>query len=267
MRSPLLLIVLLACLSGAAQAQVLVGPVAGPQVSWVSYDDKSNRNLYNQYPTIGYHAGFGLSFRVHKTFFLHTALLYSQKGKRLDGKPEADALLKFNTRYRYIEMPLVYTAEFRQNVGSSKQYKWFFGLGPNVSYWLGGKGSLENSQLSEILVPRINYKIVFDKAEGEYADDEMNVNDPNRLQLGLNVSGGIVLEPLGYQKIMVTLRYEFGHSFLSPTGRGEFNLTNEYYDDMRVTIQGFRLSFSYLIDLKTEESKKGKSTINKKKLK
>jgi hypothetical protein len=248
-----------------ATAQVLIGPVAGPQVSWVSFDEKHNRDLYQQYPTIGYHAGFGVSFRVQDRFFLHTALLYSQKGKKLSGK--TDELLKFNGRYRYIDMPLVYTVEFKQNLGKSKQYKWFFGLGPNVSYWLGGKGSLENSQLSEILVNRINYKIVYNQAPGDFADDEMNVNDANRLQLGLNVSGGIVLEPLGYQKIMVTVRYEFGHSFMSPNSLGEFNLTNEYYDDLRVRPQGFRLSFSYLIDLKTDQAKKGKSTINKKKMK
>lgn len=266
MGSKLILAIVGLCLTHFATGQILVGPIAGPQVSWVSFDDKNNRNLYRQSPTIGYHAGFGLSFRVHKTFYLHTALLYSQKGKRFDGK--SDELLKFTGRYRYIEMPMAYTVEIRRNVGKTKQYKFYFGLGPNVSYWLGGKGTLENTQLSEILVNKIDYKIVYDKgAPGDFADNEMNVNDPNRLQLGLNFQGGLVLEPLGYQKILMSVRYELGHSFFSQTGRGEFNLTNEYTDDMHVWMQGFRLSFSYLIDLKTEESKKGKSTINKKKLK
>jgi hypothetical protein len=262
MRSQFLLFAITVCLFTMADAQILVGPVAGPQVSWVSFDDKSNKDIYSQTPTIGYHAGFGLSFRVRDRFFLHTALLYSQKGKRLDGKE--DQLLKFSSRYRFIELPMVYTVEFKQNLGKSKQYKWFFGLGPNVSFWMGGKGTLENTQLNEILVNRINYKIVYNKSA--FADDEMNVNDPNRLQLGVNVAAGVSLEPLGYQKVMISLRYEFGHSYFSPTSKGEFNLTNEYYDDLRVRMQGFRLSFSYLIDLKTEESKKGKSTINKKKL-
>jgi hypothetical protein len=249
-----------------ADAQILVGPVAGPQVSWVSFDDKGNKSKYNQYPTVGFHGGFGFSFRVHKTFFLHTALLYSQKGKHLTGKE--DEFLKQRTNYRFIEMPMYYTVEFKHAVGKTRQYKWFLGLGPNVSYWMGGRGSLEDTQLNENLVERVNYKVVFNQgAPGDFADDEMNVNDPNRFQFGLVFAGGIVLEPLGYQKILITLRYELGHSFMSPTGKGQFNLTNEYEDDMRVRPQGFRLSFSYLIDLKTEESKKGKSTINKKKLK
>lgn len=247
------------------KAQILIGPVAGPQVSWVSFDDKDSKAMYSRQPVYGFHAGMGLSFRVHKRFFLHTAFLYSTKGKYLEGKK--DELLRFKANYRYIDVPMVYTVEFLHKVGKTKQYKFFFGIGPNVSYWLGGKGYLENTQLTEVLVDHIDYKIVFDHEENDYKDNEMNVNGANRLQLGLNLQTGFVFEPLGYQKIMVTLRYEAGHSFLSPEQKGTFRLTNEYYDDLRTRIQGFRVSFSYLVDLRNEDSKKGKSTINKRKLK
>ncbi len=247
------------------RAQILIGPVVGPQVSWVSFDDKDSKSMYSRRPVYGFHAGLGLSFRVHKRFFLHTAFLYSTKGKYFEGK--TDELLRFKSNYNYIDVPMVYTVEFLHKVGKTKQYKFFFGIGPNVSYWLGGKGYLENTQLSEVLVERIDYKIVFDRAENDYAENEMNVTGANRLQLGLNLQTGFSFEPLGLQKIMVTLRYEAGHSFLSPGGEGTFRLTNEYRDDLRTRIQGLRVSFSYLIDLKNEDAKKGKSTINKRKLK
>jgi hypothetical protein len=115
-------------------------------------------------------------------------------------------------------------------------------------------------------VYRVDYKTVFDKDENDYKNNEMNVTGANRLQLGLNLATGFVFEPLGYQKVMMTVRYELGHSFLSPQGQGSFRQTNEYTDDLRVRIQGIRVSASYLIDLRNEESKKGKSTINKKRL-
>jgi hypothetical protein len=261
----LLLFALILLASTTLKAQILIGPVVGPQVSWVSYDDKDSKALYSRKPVYGFHAGLGLSFRVHKRFFLHTAFLYSTKGKTLEGKE--DKLLRFKANYRYIDVPMVYTVEFLHKVGKTKQYKFFFGIGPNVSYWLGGKGYLENTQLSEMLVDRIDYKMVFDRDENDYADNEMNVTGANRLQLGLNIATGFAFEPLGYQKIMVTLRYEAGHSFLSPEEKGTFRLTNEFRDDLRTRIQGLRISFSYQIDLKNEESKKGKSTINKRKLK
>jgi hypothetical protein len=247
------------------KAQILIGPVVGPQVSWVAFDNKDSKALYKQKPVYGFHAGVGVSFRVHKRFFLNTAFLYSTKGKMLDGTQ--DQMLKTKVKYNYIDVPMIYTVEFLHKVGKVKQYKFFFGVGPNVSYWLGGKGYLENTQLSEILVNHIDYKVTYDKAESDYSNNQMNVNGANRFQFGLNFATGFVFEPLGYQKVMVTLRYELGHSYLSPNNPGTFRQTNEYQDDLRTRIQGFRLSASYAIDLKNSESKKGKSTINKKKLK
>jgi hypothetical protein len=248
------------------KAQILVGPVAGPQVSWVSFDRFGDgKGQYRQQPVVGWHAGLGVSFRVHKRFFLNTAFLYSTKGKYLEGKD--DHLLKFKGKYNYIDIPMVYTVEFLHKVGKVKQYKFFFGIGPNVSYWLGGKGYIENSQLNEVIIDRLDYKIVFDKDENDYSENEMNVVGANRWQFGLNFATGFVFEPLGYQKVMLTVRYELGGSYFSPDNPGTFRLTNEYKDDLRTRVQGFRVSASYLIDLRNSESKKGKSTINKRRLK
>lgn len=261
----LLLITALMLSTSSLRAQILIGPVVGPQVSWVSFDKYgSSRGVYKQQPVYGFHAGLGVSFRVHKRFFLNTAFLYSTKGKRLEGS--SDPLLKFKSNYNYIDVPMTYTVEFLHKVGKVKQYKFFFGIGPNISYWLGGKGSISNSQLSEVIIDRLDYKIVFDKDENDYADNEMNVRDPNRFQFGLNFATGFVFEPLGYQKVSLTLRYELGGSYLSPDHPGTFRLTNEYKDDLRIHIQGIRVSAAYLIDLRNSEAKKGKSTINKRKL-
>lgn len=261
----LLLIAVLLLLTNTLKAQILIGPVAGPQVSWVSFDKYgSSKGAYKQQPIYGFHAGVGVSFRVHKRFFLNTAFLYSTKGKYLEGKE--DPLLRFKAKYNYIDVPMIYTVEFLHKVGKVKQYKFFFGIGPNISYWLNSKGYIENSQLSEIIINRVNYKVVFDREDNDYNDNQMNVKDPNRFQFGLNFATGFVFEPLGYQKISLTLRYELGGSYLSPNNPGTFRMTNEYKDDLRTHIQGIRISASYLIDLRNEESKKGKSTINKKRL-
>jgi Outer membrane protein beta-barrel domain len=248
-----------------AKAQILIGPVVGPQISWVSFDDKDNAKLYKQKPVYGFHAGAGISFRVQKRFFLNTTILYSTKGKTLEGKE--DGMLLNKARYNFLEMPVTYTAEFITHAGSGKQFKWYLGLGPNISYLLKGKGSLETSSLNEILIYRINYKLVYNKPEDNVADDEMNVREANRFQLGLNITAGLVFEPLGLQKVMVTMRYEAGSSFYSRSNQGsQLTRAVDYTDDFKIRNQGFRLSLAYLIDLKTDQRKKGKSTINKKKL-
>lgn len=248
----------------AMQAQVLIGPVAGPQLSWVNFFDKDSKGFYNQRPKLGYHAGVDISFQVRQKFYMHTNVLYSVKGKSLSSDQSAD--FKQKERDRYIEMPVLFTREFTSHVGgnANKVFKWYLAMGPNISYWLGGKGKLTATQLLENDIPYMNYKLRF--GEGEPQEGYVQVHEANRVQLGLNISVGCAFEPLGFQKIYANLRYEWGHTYLARNGEGIFPGVNDYSDDLKARTQGFRLSFSYLFDLKTSERKKGKSTINKKKL-
>ena len=213
-------------------------------------------------PVPGFHVGGHLAFKVRNRFFLHTSLLYATKGRVLNGK--LDGLLKNSARYNYIDMPINYTVDFRGKIGKSKEFKYFLGIGPNISYWLGGRGKLYNSELEEDNVGELSYKIKFNKTEGEQAPDEMRVEEPNRLQLGLNLMAGIVFEPWYKQRFMFSVRYELGHTYLA---KSDGNFLGTYFSDpLKSRNQGFRISLSYLVDLKTEDRKKGKSTIDKRKL-
>lgn len=240
----------------------MVGPIAGGQVSWVSYDDQDVKDLYRVDSRPGFHAGVNLSFAVRKRFYLHTAFMYSTKGKTVDGN--VDPMLHQEVRYRYIDVPVVYTVDFKARLGKLKEFKYFVGLGPNISYWLGGKGTLYTSDYHEAnMAEPVAYKISFSEPVDGSDEALMTVADPNRIQLGLNLAAGAVFEPFGYQRVMVMLRYEFGHSYFSRTSNGIF--ANTYYQDvLQSRNQGFRLSVAYLINLKVEERKKGKSTMNKK---
>lgn len=251
-------------LIGSIHAQVLVGPVAGPQLSWAKFDDSVIRADYTLKPVLRYHAGAMVQMRVNDRFFLNTALIYSRKGKVIEGV--VDKKLKNKVAYSHIDLPILYTAEFKAKLGGGKAFKYYVGGGPNLSYWIGGKGTISSTDIVEGGVSEINYKVVFKKPLEDVSQNEMTIADPNRLQLGLNIVGGVVLEPLGLNKIMITLRYEMGHSFLGRTN-GVFPAATDYTDVMQSRNSGLRLSFAYLIDLKTEQRKKGKSTskISKKK--
>jgi hypothetical protein len=247
-------------------AQILVGPVIGGQINQMVFDDQSSKDFYNLKPIFNFHAGASVSFRAQKRFFLQTSILYTQKGKLLESKDNAGT--RNDTKFRYIDIPILYTAEFKAKLGREKVYKWYFGVGPTVSYWLGGKGVLIHGDLNENFINPPNYdlhyKIVFNKDSASVNTDEMNVREPNRIQLGLNASAGLIFEPFGKHKIMVNFRYAFGQSFLSRYGKGEFDLPGVLYyqDDLRVRSRELVLSLHYFTDLKTEERKKGKSTSN-----
>jgi hypothetical protein len=262
----------------AASAQLLIGPTLGPQLSWNTFDNKDYKQIYKSKPVFGFNAGVNVSFRVRKRFFLHTSLIYSTKGKVIEGKNVTtsqvseeyqylvDPQLKVTATYRYIEMPILYTYEIKMHTKKNKEFKWYFGAGPNISYWMGGKGTFFNADIDEAHGTTAKYKIVYDKDFTTLSSDKMNVVEPNRLQLGLNLSAGLVFEPMGYQKFMITMRYELGHSFLSKDGRGQFPQSQSYVDVLHARNNGIRLSLAYLVDMKTEERKKGKSTMRHRKM-
>mgnify|MGYP001213380451 CR=1 FL=1 len=250
-----------------ADAQILVGPVVGGNANTLIFKSREVRDQYKFSPELGYHAGASLSFRVRNRFFLQSSLLYSVRNKTLIENPDNmpyDGDFSNSLNLKYLEMPILYTAEFKRKVGkrSDKEFKWYFGVGPTVSYWLGGKGTLSDGDLFELNIQSLPYKVTFNKSENAVQRGEMNVQDANRIQLSLNVSAGLIFEPFGLHKIMVAMRYEHGHSFLSQDSKGYFGGFDGdlyYQDDLQVRLHGIYLSLHYFVDLKTDQRKKGKS--------
>lgn len=247
-----------------SNAQILVGPTVGGQMNWMVFDDQDSKDAYRLSPILNFHAGGSISFRAQKRFFLQTSFLYSQKGKVLHSRDNSGTHNK--TKFRYIDVPILYTAEFNAKVGRDKVYKWYFGVGPTISYWLGGKGILVHGDLNENSINPpvydLPYKITFNKDSASVASNEMNIKEPNRIQLGLNISAGLIFEPIKTHKVMVNARYAFGQSFLSRENKGEFGLPGVLYyqDELKVRSRELVLSLHYFIDLKTDQRKKGKST-------
>ena len=246
-----------------ACSQVLVGATAGANLSWMSFDDHDIKDMYNIKPVFGYHVGGHLSFRVRKRFFLHSSLIYSTKGMVMEGKDNVnykltEALDKLTARYNYLELPILYTAYFKGKIGE-KAFKYSLGIGPNISYWLGGKGTIENTDTHEFSTGVTDYKVVFNKDPDDAKENEMVVEKPNRLQLGLNFAAGFLFEPSPNREVVLTIRYELGHTFQSRESVGSFGPT--YFElPLRMRNQGFRISLAYMIDLKVDQRKKGKST-------
>jgi Outer membrane protein beta-barrel domain len=259
------LIILFSLICGVSKGQLLVGPTAGVNYSWVSFGNKDFKSDFKVRPVFGWHAGAHVSYRVRKRFFLHGSLIYSTKGKEMKGKSDAYDDLTLKTQYSYIDMPIIYTVNFRGTIGK-KPFKYFLGIGPNVSYWLGGKGSIENTDTHEFAEngPKVDYKIVFKKNPFDAAEDEMVVEKPTRVQLGLNFTTGFVFEPARDREIFLTFRYEVGHSYLSRESDGAFKPTY-YQENLQTRNMGIRVSLAYLIDLRIDNRKKGKTTFDKKK--
>src|SRR5688572_10015416 len=133
---PFLLLPVFLLLIPSCKAQVYVGPMAGGQLSWTKFDNKDLYDTYGVKPVWGYHAGANVSLKVRNRFFFHASVLYSTKGRKVEGKE--DKLLTNKSRYDFIEVPIIYAVDWRGRLGNGKEFKFYFGVGPNLSYWLGG---------------------------------------------------------------------------------------------------------------------------------
>jgi outer membrane protein with beta-barrel domain len=243
-------------------AQLLIGPEAGVNYSWSTFGDKDMKSEYKVTPVPGFSAGAHVGLRVRKRFFLHASILYSTKGRIIEGK---NSFLYSKMKLNYIDVPLIYTVDFKGRIGHNKEFKYNLGVGPTISYWLGGKGFLESSDTREFSPDEeIYYNIAFHKKKGpDNKENEMIIESFNRVQLGLNITASLIFEPVVHRHVMLTVRYEWGHSYLSRNANGLFNSV-QYQEPLNTKNQGFRITLSYLFDTRTDQRKRGKSTYDKK---
>ncbi len=253
-----LLVVCILMLGHTVYGQLYVGVKAGVQAFRPFFDKSELRDDLKFVPKLGMNAGFAANVDVKENFSLRFEIAYSQKGKKVKGK--IDQLLNHNVVYNHIDFPLLFTRKFDAGGG----YQWYINAGPNISYWLSGSGKLETSELRlERDVPRLEYDISFNK-EVTFSLDESEaiVQLPNKLQLGLNLGGGLIFKPSANSMLVVDARFEMGSTFLGKKDsevQYAFDLF-DYYDNLRLVNGGLKLSVSYMIDLNLAELKKGKST-------
>ncbi len=249
--------------SHIADAQILVGPKIGVQYGWVGLDNDIDKYFLNASPAIGFHAGGVAIFRVRERFYLHTELLYAFRQQVIKG--ELDEMLRSTTIGHYVELPISFKINFKSSISDLK-YQWFAGAGPNVSYWVGGSNKLESSELDEIDQSPSKYKIAFEAIPDQDADPErLYIEDANRMQLGVNVVGGLMFEPQAGTSFIVDVRFDYGHSFLARKDYGYFPGVIDYSEPTRSRYMAIKLGLTYVFDTKVSESRKGKSTIKNRK--
>ena len=245
---------------------VNVGLKAGFNMSWTGSDNEEFRDDYNVSPVPGFNAGAIFSFQLKDRYFLHTEILYATKGRIVRG----DLALRDEVIYRYIEIPLIYQIHFKGRLGaqSMRQFKWYAGIGPNFSYWLGGKGAVTHFEITDHDIPEIPYEIRFGPRPPELTGESeyVFISDPRRIQVGVNIGGGFLVEPAPGRKIMTDLRFELGHSWLAGPESADYVFPATYSDNLQARNLGLRLSVMYVLQTNLDKKvrNKGKSNVVRK---
>lgn len=268
-----LLSISLVILSSVADAQILqTGLKAGYVLSWTRHDDHFTDydDLYRITPVSGFNVGATGIVKIRKRFFLQSEILFTTKGRRLTGR--VDKVLTDRATYYHLDVPILYNIHFngRIKLKNIKVFKWYTGVGPNISYWLGGKGRIVNTEFIENQFPEMDYKIRFGERGEDGAQSNIYMKDINRLQLGIQLGGGILLEPINGKKIMIDARFEFGHTWLGSENSADYIIPLDYNSakNMKDRNNNIRFSVMYLWEknLEKRSRKKGKSTLKKQRL-
>ena len=240
-------------------SQFLVGPKVGFQLSKVTYNDKEYSKLFSTTFKPGFNAGLVLNYKVNQTFSLHTELFYSQKGK-VEKDKELDN--KNVATYHYMDLPMLLRVSHHKKI-KKQNVELYFNVGPSFGYWLGGKGTMHSTEFIEYTdTDKIKYKIKFDEVDS-YGESEF-VPNPNRLQIELNLGGGLVFDIASKGRLMVDFRYGFGigHTYLGEKDGGDFGLVT-YTDNFEAVNHVISISTAYLYEFNLFQALKKGKTIKK----
>lgn len=234
---------------GYVRAQLLVGPKAGVQFSRFTFADEDYNNEYTSSFKPGFNIGGVMEFKVKKPFSLHTEFFYSRKGKIIE---EKEGTVRSEATYHHLDVPALLRLTFDKTIKEVK-FQYYFNIGPNFSYWMGGKGILQSPELYEKDYEQLDYKVRFiedpDDPERQYGSN-LYVIDANRLLANLEIGGGLMFDMGRKRKLMIDFRYGFGigNSFLGTEKGGDFGLY-EYAENFEAVNNVLSVSVAYLFDI------------------
>lgn len=229
-----------------------VGIKGGPLVSWPVFSEPDLRQEFSALPVGGFNVAGLINFSLKNSYSFQSEFGFSQMGRKLSFN---DDTWTNSSTYKFLDFSALLRRTFKLNVGENIPANWYFNIGPNVKYWMSGKGKIAS------LGPPQTYTIVFDGSPmGEY--DKLFYNDVNRWIFGLDLGLGVNLGTLRGQQVMGELRFMYGHTHLgnkeSVTAQS-INLLG-YNDSLLSNLKVLSFSLAYTLDFYTGQSKMGKST-------
>ena len=186
-------------------AQLYFGFKGGVSASKAYFDSEVYQKFYTTKIKPGYTVGGVFLIENKEKYGLYTEFLYSVEGKSVES--HANDYETNEASYQYLEFPILFRVKFKQT-----KFDWFLQLGPEISYWLGGNGAFEVYQPDRDIITTYEYTLNF--GERQNTSDIMNVEDANRVQLGLAMGGGFIWDLNNGNYISLDMRFSFGHTFM-----------------------------------------------------
>ena len=216
---------------------------------------------FNIQPDFRYQFGAVLTYTASERFSVHTELNFERIGKTLKNDDGKLPVVFSKTRFSFLSVPLI----LRVNFGNSP-VQYYVNGGPKISFWMTGSGKLRDlDEFQEFFGPdyELNYDIVFRQSQESRNDDgtqgNLAITDANRIQYALTLGGGANFSLANGARIMVDLRYSFGHSNMGFNGNPSFQFIG-YEENFEYTHDMLSVSVGYLFEYNAQLQRKGRST-------
>jgi hypothetical protein len=231
-----------------------VGLKVAPVVSWPSFANKEIKDTLSRGLKGGFSVGALVSFPMKNKFDFVAEAGYSQKGRRI----RFNEVIVNRSTFSFFDATLLlrksYTFRLEKNVPSQV----YFNLGPDIAYWIKGKGEFTGGG------DWYPYEMSLNDSIGNI--HKMAVEDVNRWLFGLVLGVGIRAPLLGHQNIGVELRFISGHTYFSDRNKidQQHYPIIDFVDTMKMNLKSVSLNITYTLDFDVQQSRKGKSTLDRK---
>ncbi|MEM6842147.1 MAG: outer membrane beta-barrel protein [Bacteroidota bacterium] len=242
-------------LSGA-NAQILTGPILGGQATMAGYSSQYDGVDSRQDFSFNYLGGWSYAYSVSDYVSFYSELVYSRKGKVQRYSSSSTRIVNHRAHNNFLDAPVMLRVSIP--MGRSKA-RWFINLGPQISYWLGGRGTVTAYEFfgSTNLID-IDYRVSF--SESAPAEGILAVEGANRLQFGLAIGTGfrVPVNRKG-QEVVINFRYVSGTTNLG--GNESVEISTEGIDEyLGFKYNALQVSAVYAFPVDVFGLRRGKSS-------
>ncbi len=246
----------LVCFCTVAHGQYWFGPKGGIQrTDFIYQDSKYKSDSFEVSSDYSGQFGLVLIYQASEKYAVHAELNYERLNKQVTNKDEDEIPIFSKTRFHYLTIPF----SLRWNFGREPVHFYVAG-GPKLSYWLGGSGEILLDEFNEARTvdAPIPYSLHFRQSKGGDSD-KRSIVEANRLQYGLQVSTGVYFDIVTGGRLLVDLRYSFGHSNMGFNDNSDFTFET-YEENFEFRNYSLSISLAYLFEYNVALQRKGSST-------
>ena len=251
----ILLIISLTSAHIACAQKFAIGIKAGATVSISSFGDKEDNDTYSSLWKPGYFGAALINFPLKDNFSFQTEAGFSKRGRKIKFN---EATWSNNASYQFLDASMLLRKSYPLKWSKNIKGTWFFNVGPKVSYWLKGKGTITSGG-------SYNYDLNFSTQPDNPGLPDFNVmymTDVNRWLFGIDFGIGLDAPTLALQRFIIEVRFTSGHTFYGEKDSA-FNRTLGFNDNLRANEKIFSFSVDYALNREVRGGLKGGSTKSK----